>query len=76
MFVWMKVTRDKYELPIAVADSASELAKMCGVSEQSVLSAICRKKAGKLKKTTYFKIEIETMNEKRKRKTFGYAAAS
>lgn len=30
MTVWMYVTMDKYELPIYVADSAKELAKLVG----------------------------------------------
>ena len=29
--VWMEVTMDEYELPIRIADTARELAKMCGV---------------------------------------------
>ena len=30
MTVWMYVTQDKYELPIYVADSVKELAKLVG----------------------------------------------
>lgn len=40
MFVYMKVTRDRYELPVAVADTGDELAKLCGVSIHNVYNAI------------------------------------
>ena len=29
--IWMKVTDDKYELPVAVADTAEELARIVGL---------------------------------------------
>lgn len=40
MTVWMYVTMDKYELPIYVADSAKELAKLVGVRTDLINSAI------------------------------------
>jgi hypothetical protein len=42
--VWMKVTRDKFELPVAVADTCVELAAILGVSENSIRTAICNSK--------------------------------
>ena len=30
-YLWLKVSNDKYELPLAVADTARELAALCGV---------------------------------------------
>lgn len=36
MTVHMAVTADKFELPVAVADTAEELAQMLGVKAQSV----------------------------------------
>lgn len=38
MNIWLKVTLDKYELPVAVADSAEEMAKLCGVSVNNIYS--------------------------------------
>lgn len=38
--VWMKVTNDKFELPVAVADTCKELATMLGVSENSIRCAL------------------------------------
>lgn len=36
MILYMKVTKDKYELPIAVAGTIRELAIMLGIKENSV----------------------------------------
>lgn len=41
-FLYLAVTNDKYELPIAVADSASELAKMLGLSVYTIYTGVCR----------------------------------
>ena len=30
-YYWIRVTKDKYELPIAVGDTSEELAKLVGV---------------------------------------------
>ena len=40
--VYMEVTRDELALPIAFADSPRELAKLCGVDSQVIISAISR----------------------------------
>ena len=40
MNIWLKVTNDKYELPVAVADSASELAQLLGIKKNNIFSAI------------------------------------
>lgn len=44
--LWMKVTNDKYELPIAVAENIPELARMTGLSEKSLYSLYSRKRKG------------------------------
>ena len=51
--VWMKVTNDEYELPIAVADSVSELAKIVNAKPTHISSAVCHGSK------TYLKIEVE-----------------
>lgn len=50
--LYMKCTTDKYEIPIAVADSGAELARMLGVSVNSVWSCISKEISG------YHKIEF------------------
>ena len=42
MFVWMAVTKDKYELPIAAADTAKELAEMIGRTPGTIGNAVSR----------------------------------
>lgn len=40
MRIWMKVTKDKYELPLIVADTAEELAQKCGTSANNIRSTV------------------------------------
>lgn len=41
--LYLLVTSDKYELPLAVADSMEELARMAGVTVGTVTSSISRR---------------------------------
>lgn len=59
MTVWMLVTKDEFELPVAIADTAKELARICGVSNRTVISGALRSKSGKVKKSRYIKVEID-----------------
>ena len=54
--VWMKIDLKNKELPTAIADSAKELADMCGVSETTVVSAASRAAHGY--KNRYVKVWI------------------
>lgn len=40
MYIWMKTSDDELSLPLCVADSAKELAMMCGVKEDSIYQMI------------------------------------
>ena len=55
--VYMEVTRDRYSLPIAVADTPTELAKMRGVKVQQVYQAL--KNESKLKKPRFVRVDVE-----------------
>lgn len=61
--LYVAVTGDRYELPIAVAETAKELAKMLGVKENSIYKAVHRQKHGLVKglkkEIKYYKIELE-----------------
>lgn len=46
MKLYIKTTKDKYELPLAVAESVAELAKMVGHSKGTVASMITRNQNG------------------------------
>lgn len=40
MYAYIKVTKDEYELPVAIADSIPELAEMLGVKRQSIYDSM------------------------------------
>ena len=40
MIVWMQVTKDEYELPVAIADSCVELSKIVGKTANNISSSI------------------------------------
>ena len=39
-YYWLLVTRDKYELPLYVADSVTELSRYTGKTENAIRTAI------------------------------------
>ena len=57
MFVYMKVTKDEYEHPLAIADSIPKLAEMVGVKTQSIYDSMRNAKRFK-RKTPYKKVDI------------------
>lgn len=62
MDVWMYVTKDKYELPLIVADTSAELARKLGIHPDRIRSALChaRQRGGK---SRYVKVNIDDINE-------------
>lgn len=58
MHVYMVVTDDIYELPLAVADTAQALADKVGTTRNVVLSAISHAKAGR-SYSRFVKVEWE-----------------
>lgn len=42
MIVWMEISKDKYQLPLAIADSARELSKITGASVNRIECAASR----------------------------------
>ena len=51
--LYMKVTKDEYELPIAASDTINGLAKIIGVDRTTVFRGLKRKGSG------YLKVDIE-----------------
>ena len=58
MTVYMKVSRDEYQLPVAVADTMSELARMCGVTISNISHAL-KDSVVKGRKSDYLKVEVD-----------------
>ena len=57
MVVYMQVTKDDYELPVAVADSITELAEILGCKASRIYCSMHHaKKRGH--RTPYVKVEI------------------
>ena len=62
MLVWMKVTHDEYELPVAIADSCVELAEKLGKTANNISSSITHS-ARRGNWTPYRKVEITEDDE-------------
>lgn len=58
-YVYMKITRDEYELPVAVADSAAELSRILGLSVNTVRNALgnARRKGFR---SQYIRVDVGT----------------
>lgn len=57
--LYMKVTNDEYELPLAVADTMAELARMTGIKPESLYSIISRERHGKKHTYSYREVDID-----------------
>lgn len=58
-YYWMAVTADKYELPIAVAESSHSLAVMLGVHHGTILACEARKRSGRNTKRKIVKVKAD-----------------
>lgn len=58
MKLYLAVTPDKYELPLAVCDTAEELAKLFGLRKNVVQSAISKNLSGRNKGRKFIKVEV------------------
>ena len=57
--VYMKVTDDEYELPVAVANSVEELARILNVKPDTISGCISRYNRGLANHSAYRKVEID-----------------
>lgn len=55
-YLYMAVTADKYELPIAVRDTAVDLGKIFGKTANAIVSSICRKRNGRYTGIKFVKV--------------------
>ena len=53
---WLCVEVDEYELPLAVAESARELAEKCGTTKHNVETFVSKNSSGKQNGYRYMKI--------------------
>lgn len=59
--VFMMVTKDKYELPLAVADTRKELGRMIGVSPITIANSITRARNNG-QKSQYIRVDFTDNN--------------
>ena len=59
MYVYMAVTADEYELPVAIADTIVALAKMMNTTDTAIRSSLYQEKIGRIKKARYKKVWID-----------------
>lgn len=57
-YVYMKITRDEYELPLAIANSAAELARILGVEPKTVINCMSRARTGRRHSTQYIRVDV------------------
>lgn len=62
MILYMRVTEDEYELPLAVADTVGELARICNDKPNNISSCICHAKRRK-QRSRYQKVIIQEGEE-------------
>jgi ribosome-binding protein aMBF1 (putative translation factor) len=62
MWIYIKVTRDRFEHIIGLADTISELAKECGTTQNSISSSMSHAKTGR-EWTPYRRVWIEEEDE-------------
>lgn len=55
--IYIMVTKDEYELPMAIADTVKELSVMTGKSENAIRSGISNHKRGR--RSRFYKIETD-----------------
>jgi ribosomal protein L7Ae-like RNA K-turn-binding protein len=57
-YLWLAVTPDQYELPLAVVDTAEQLGALYGLSRDSVASMVCKGASGKRTGRKFIKVEV------------------
>jgi len=57
--IYMMVTQDKYELPMAIADTPAELAEIVGTTRNAISSAISKARAHGYH-SRYVKVTVES----------------
>ena len=57
--LWIKVSHDKYELPLAVGETLEELAEMCNTTKNAITTSRYHYHIGRIGFTPYRKVEID-----------------
>lgn len=58
--VYMQVTKDKYQLPLAIANTIFELSKITGEQDGTIRTNIRRYECGEQEYPRFLKVDIDT----------------
>lgn len=58
-YIWVAYQKDPPGLPIAVADTSTELAEILGVSQSTVTTSTMNGRRNRFKHDIYAKVEVE-----------------
>ena len=59
MTLYMCVTMDEYELPLYVADSVPELARVMGCTTNCIYPALYKLRKGRIKRSKFRSVEVD-----------------
>ena len=58
-YLYLLVSRDEYELPIAVSESPTEIAKCAGTTPDTVVSSAGKVEKGYIKKSIFRRVPMD-----------------
>lgn len=59
MTLYLAIGPPPYELPLAVADSPTELGRMVGAPADTVRTHVCRAMRGQVRSIKYIRVDVE-----------------
>lgn len=62
-YVYMKITKDVYELPVAIAESTTELAKICGLNGSGSVRGRINDAIRLCRKSQYIKVDVSEVED-------------
>jgi hypothetical protein len=61
-YIYMEVTQDEYELPVAIASTSTELAKLCQTTTNAIRQGLHRRKNPK-RWSRFVRVDVEEVAE-------------
>ena len=61
--VYLLVTKDEFELPLAVADSMYELARICGVTPSTIMHSVSTTSKRQVKNSQYKRVWVSDSDD-------------
>lgn len=61
--IYLLVTKDEFELPLAVADSVYELARICGVTPSTVMHSVSTTSKRQIKNSKYKRVWVSDSDD-------------